>query len=254
MDKNKNINAFKIYTDKYDSTDTKIALKIEHTYHVAENALVIAEDLGLPGEDVDLAWFLGLLHDIGRFEQLRQYGTFLDARSVDHAEFGADILFKDGLIDEFDKYGLPADWLVLSEVAIREHNKLAVREGIDSRTRMFCDILRDADKVDIFRVIAEIPHEKRANYDNVPDRDGARDEVMQCVYEHRCVPRMFERTKFESLVSQCCMAFELVYPKSIIIVKEQEYLWQLLETKGDHSKTEMDQLAVLKDEIQKAWE
>ena len=90
MDKNKNINAFKIYTDKYDSTDTKIALKIEHTYHVAENALVIAEDLGLPGEDVDLAWFLGLLHDIGRFEQLRQYGTFLDARSVDHAEFRAD--------------------------------------------------------------------------------------------------------------------------------------------------------------------
>ena len=88
MNKNKNINAFKIYIDKYDSTDTKIALKIEHTYHVAENALVIAEDLGLPGEDVDLAWFLGLLHDIGRPRRAARSRARTGRNKSDHRRAG----------------------------------------------------------------------------------------------------------------------------------------------------------------------
>lgn len=33
-----------------------------------------------------------MLHDIGRFEQIRCFGTFNDGMSVDHAELGADIL------------------------------------------------------------------------------------------------------------------------------------------------------------------
>ncbi len=47
-------------------------------------------------EDVDLAWLVGLLLDIGRLEQLKQYGTFLDADSFDHARYGAEILFGKG--------------------------------------------------------------------------------------------------------------------------------------------------------------
>ena len=42
-----------------------------------------------------------MLHDIGRFEQIRRFGTFNDVQSVDHAEFGADLLFKEGLIRKF---------------------------------------------------------------------------------------------------------------------------------------------------------
>ena len=42
-----------------------------------------------------------MLHDIGRFEQIRRFGTFNDAQSVDHAEFGADLLFKECLIRKF---------------------------------------------------------------------------------------------------------------------------------------------------------
>ena len=48
--------------------------------------------MGLTGEDKDVAWLLGMLHDIGRFEQIRCFGTFNDGMSVDHAELGADIL------------------------------------------------------------------------------------------------------------------------------------------------------------------
>lgn len=74
--------AFKSYTDAYDATNPRIALKIEHTYHVAEACDAVAREQGWSSDDIDLAWLCGLLHDIGRFEQLRRWDTFKDAESM----------------------------------------------------------------------------------------------------------------------------------------------------------------------------
>ena len=82
MNKKEALGAFKSYADLYDTDDIKIKLKIDHTYRVADIAFWIGASVGA---DPDFSWFLGLLHDIGRFEQLTQYGTFKDAESVDHA-------------------------------------------------------------------------------------------------------------------------------------------------------------------------
>ena len=60
-------NTFQEYTDRYDSTDPKIKLKIDHTYRVADLCERIAKSLDLLQEDIDLAWLSGMLHDIGRF-------------------------------------------------------------------------------------------------------------------------------------------------------------------------------------------
>ena len=92
---------FAAYTKKYDATDGKIKLKIDHTYRVAEFCEQIAKSIGLCEADVDLAWTIGMLHDIGRFEQVKRYNTFIDSESVDHAQFGADLLFKEGLLAAF---------------------------------------------------------------------------------------------------------------------------------------------------------
>ena len=74
---------FREYTDAYDATDEKIKLKIDHTYRVAELCERIAKAERMEKTEVDLAWLLGMLHDVGRFEQLRRYGTFSDADSID---------------------------------------------------------------------------------------------------------------------------------------------------------------------------
>lgn len=81
------------YTDAYDATNPRIALKIEHTYHVAEACDAVAREQGWSSEDIDLAWLCGLLHDMGRFEQLRRWDTFKDAESMSHAVLGIEILF-----------------------------------------------------------------------------------------------------------------------------------------------------------------
>ena len=84
--------AFKSYTDAYDATNPRIALKIEHTYHVAEACDAVAREQGWSSEDIDLAWLCGLLHDMGRFEQLRRWDTFKDAESMSHAALGIEVL------------------------------------------------------------------------------------------------------------------------------------------------------------------
>ena len=249
MDRNRAEQVFRDYSEKYDTSDVKITLKIDHTFRVASIADRIAGSLKA---DRDFAWFLGLLHDIARFEQHTRYGTFKDAKSVDHAEFGADLLFRgDRLIDAFPKYtGIP-DWESVAETAIRLHNKLNLPDGLDKTTYLYSTILRDADKCDIFRVLTEPPFDER-NVRICEAADPARDVIMDCVRGHRCVPRTFERSEFESLMSQCCMAFELVYPESRKIVSEQGYLDKLLSVGTEGAAKE--QMEILRAEIKKAGE
>ena len=235
--------AFKEYTDRYDSSDIKIKLKTDHTYRVADNAVLIAQDLGLSENSVFLSYCMGVLHDFGRFEQVKRYGTFVDRASVDHAELGADLLFKEGHIrDFFDENDPDPDTLNLIELVIRQHNKLSLPDTLNEKERLFCNIIRDADKIDIFRVLAEIEYEDRnvpgMGNNNGTERTGANDSIMQCVREHRCVPREPGRNQFEVWVARMCMAFELVYPISRRLTKEQGYLARILNRKTSTAQEE----------------
>ena len=257
IDRKSAAEAFNAYTAGYDHRDSMILHKIVHTYRVAANCERIAGSLGKSSDHVNFAWFLGLLHDIGRFEQVRRYGTFLDSVSVDHAEFGADLLFRDDLLSSFPVQNLSKEWIELLETAIRLHNKLTLPEDLDERTRCFCDLIRDADKVDIFRVVAELPFEERIGTSKglIGEGDEASDEVMECVYGHRCVPRDIRRNRFEGQISHCCLAFELVYPESREMALEQGYLISLLAEEDEEGRPlwnerGREQLRILRNEIE----
>ncbi len=261
MDRKQAVQVFRSYAAGYDAADPMIRLKIVHTFRVAGLCDRIAASLGLQGAELDLAWFLGLLHDIGRFEQVRRYGTFFDAQSVDHAELSADILFREGLIDSFPTEGLPEGWRELSETAVRQHNKLALPEALTGRTRRYAEILRDADKVDIFRVVAEIPMEERLGKSSAILREdgGASPEVMECVYAHCCVPRSARRSKFDAQLGHGCMAFELVFPESRKIAEEQGFLDRILAETDENGKQiwnekETEALRILRSELKKDFE
>lgn len=133
---------FKVYTSAYDVTDEKVRLKIAHTYRVAELCERIARAEQMPGEDVELAWLLGMLHDVGRFEQLRRYNTFIDAESIDHAQLGADILF--GNADGEGKirdYIADTDEDELIETAVRVHSAYRIPEGLPERVARLSHVL-----------------------------------------------------------------------------------------------------------------
>ena len=75
IDRNKALGAFAAYAARYNDRDPKVKLKIDHTYRVAGLCARIAAAQGLDAAGVDLAWLCGLLHDVGRFEQLRSQGS-----------------------------------------------------------------------------------------------------------------------------------------------------------------------------------
>ena len=263
IDRKKVKNVFKKYTDNYDTSDEKIKLKVDHTYRVAALSERIARSLGLGDDDTNLAWLIGMLHDIGRFEQLKNYGTFSDAESIDHAHYGVELLFEDGIIEKFvgenaakdlkgtkdlketavkseneEKETKEISELDILRTAIWNHSTYRVEEGLTDRVKMFCNIIRDADKIDILKVNYDVTLE--VIYDVTTEElknSGVTDKVMKAFMEHHAVLRSLKKTPIDNLVGHAALVFELVYNESFKIVKEQGYIEKMLSYVSDNQDT-----------------
>lgn len=254
IDRKKIMDEFAGYTKDYDISDEKIKLKVEHTYRVAGLCDRIARSLGLAEEDIDLAWAIGMLHDIGRFDQVRQYGTFSDADSVDHAHYASELLFDKGMIVDYFGSANPgiynyienentcsaglSESLGIIKKAVYNHSAYKIEEGLCEREVLFCNIIRDADKLDIFKVVNDTPLEDIYSVDKeeIPKAEVT-NAVMQALREKHAVLRSLKKTPADYIAAYIALVFELVFPESFYIAKEQGYLDKLLDFKTDNQVT-----------------
>ena len=198
-------------------------------------------------EEITVAWTCGMLHDIGRFEQVRRFHTFMDAESVDHAKFGAELLFgEEKLIRRFlDE----ADWDRRIQDAIYWHSAYRLPDSL--KEDLFCHILRDADKLDILRVNLETPLEEIYNVTTEELRQSVvTPEVMDAVKGHHTVLRSVKKTPVDHVVGHICLTFELVYPESRKIVREQGYLDRMMQFESENPKT-LEQFGEIREEMQR---
>lgn len=223
IDINEAKKAFKEYVKKYNPEDEKIKLKILHIERVAQNSKRIAENLGLNQEDIELAELIGLLHDIGRFEQVRLYHTFVDKDSINHGEYGAKILFEEGLIrkfikeDKFDK---------IIKLAIINHNRNEIQEGISEREKLHCKIIRDADKTDIFKIL--VTGDKKTVWEKADlSEDKISDEIYREFIEEQKIDYKERRTSADILVCHFCYIYDLNFAITKKIIKENNYIDKL---------------------------
>lgn len=237
--------SFKDYLKVYDVSDGNIELKIRHTYGVVASSEYIAKNLELDEENIQLAKLIALLHDIGRFEQVKVTESFADNKKFDHAEYGVKILFKDNLIRNFikeDKY----DNIIYK--AIINHNKYKIEEGLEKRELLHSKIIRDADKLDNFRVKEEDKLENIFPMKYNPDTI-VYEEITDKVYEEfmakRAILRDYIVNQVDTWISFIAFIFDLNFEASLKYVKEKGYIDKLvdrIEYKNEDTKQKMEQI------------
>lgn len=211
---------FKEYVKNYDAEDEKVKLKISHIERVSQIAKKIAEGLNLSEEDIELAELIGLLHDIGRFEQIKQYHTFVDKDSINHGEYGVQILFEKGLIREFIKTD---EFDEIIKLAILNHNRAKIEKGLTKREYLHAQIIRDADKTDIFYVLTV--EDKKAIWESSDlSNDVITDEIYREFMEDKVINYQNRQTSVDILVSHFAFVYDLNFEQTLKILKENNYL------------------------------
>jgi len=137
------------YTDDPVHNQT-ISLKQEHTERVCKEIVMLGQALHLVAQDMLLAETIALFHDVGRFQQYAAYGTFKDTISENHAELGLKELARHqvfSICSDMDQS--------LITKTIGYHNVRTLPENEDERCLFFARLVRDADKLDIWRVFID---------------------------------------------------------------------------------------------------
>lgn len=197
------IEEFKKYVSNYDLNNSKIRLKYNHCIRVMNLSHKYAIILGFSETDIELATLIGLLHDIGRFEQIKQYDSYNDLKTIDHADYGVEPLFNHGLIKNFWKN--EADYEII-KFAIQNHNKLSIANTTDERMLKHAKLIRDVDKIDIFYLAGVLDEtKKRASNDKINDN------IVRNILNHKLGSRKDVNNTNDEIAINYSFVFDLNY-------------------------------------------
>ena len=236
------IEEFKKYTKDYLEYGNMIKLKINHTLRVVTLCKTISEKLNLNEEDTHIAMMIGLLHDLGRFEQWKNYETFKDLDSIDHAELAIDILTKDNYIRKYikdDKY----DQIIIK--SIKYHNKFTIPKNMNKREKLFAKIIRDADKIDILYLYTT------KEIDLELDENAFTDIVYKTLLEHGTINRKDIKTKTDRLSVSLGFIYDINFKDSFKYLKDKNYMNIIVDIyiEKTNNKKLKEQLEELRKEI-----
>ncbi len=233
--------AFIEYVSNYNLDNPDIKLKYNHSFRVMKLQEKYAKLLGWNEEDVELARIIGLLHDIGRFEQLKVYNTYDDSISIDHADYSCVQLF---LKDEIKQFVTNEEWYPIIEFAIKNHNKRVLKKNKSERAMMHAKLIRDTDKIDIIFLLGSLkelnitPVDKKIskrvlndfmNHKEVRNKDtkSINDEIVLKysfvfdVYNDECLKELMKNFKSFSKLHKNNKELSEVYEKTCEYAKER---------------------------------
>lgn len=221
------------YTGNPES-DYAFRLKEAHTYRVCGNISLICHTLGLSSKERLLAKTMALFHDLGRFRQFRHYRTFNDRVSENHAALS---------ISELDTHKVlsicrqPEKELIVS--AITYHNVAALPERLPEQSLFFMRLLRDADKLDIWKVFCDHYRERDKKADaiqnktiemNIPDLPVCSEPVIAALQEGRCARVEDLKTLNDFKLLQISWVYDLNFAPSFYILYRHDYINQIAKS------------------------
>lgn len=219
---------FQIYLQEFDLHDPMIQLKVRHTFRVVDFSQYIAEDLKLDEDQTAIANLIALLHDIGRFDQLRIYHSYDDSKTMDHAKHGAKLLFgKENLIRRFLEH---SEYDHLIERAIWNHNLYQIEGGLTEQELLHAKLIRDSDKTDNFIVKDQEPLEAIFGIDLL---ELGREQVSDCILaeflKHRSIRKEDRITHMDMWISYLAFIFDYNFSPGLKLLREQKYIDKLID-------------------------
>lgn len=242
---NSALDEFFRYTEQF-KKNPKIDIKRKHSLRVMKNCEKLAIYLGLNNEEIELAKLIGLLHDIGRFEQINKYNTFLDRNSVNHAELGIKILFEDNKIRDFIQTN---QYDNLIRTSILNHNYREISNDIrDDKILLYCKIIRDADKIDIFPVVINDGIENAVVFD-IDDisKENLTCEIMKDCLNHKSCRKEYMKTNIDCIVVWISYIYNLNFNYSLKIIKDNNYIDKMIKLvnyKNEKTNNDMEKIRV----------
>jgi len=224
---------FADYTRSYYSNDKEdqknILLKVEHTDNVCGNIARIARGSSLDDNQTMLAEAVALFHDVGRFSQYTKYKTFRDAISINHGLLGSKILIEEKVLQR-----LPGDEQQLIIQAVKYHNAFAIPTLPDNKTISFLKLIRDADKLDIFRVFIkyyESPVEERASATafSMPDTPEYSHIMLACIMNNHVASYATIRNENDFKLMKLSWIYDLHYKESVRLLVENNYMNRIID-------------------------
>jgi hypothetical protein len=215
---------FDSYVAGYYGSDGKshgaIHLKEDHTARTCKEITLIGRALELAEADLLLAETIALFHDLGRFPQWGRYGTFIDRDSEDHARLGLAELARFKVLNP-----IAADEATLVEAAIRHHNAKELPGHLAPRSLFFARLLRDADKLDIWRLVIE---EKRRRGDGSRLRPHSRELLLE-IHDGRIPDFDLVQAPGDMQLLRLAWVYDLNFTATCREVLERGYLEALFE-------------------------
>ena len=202
-------------------------LKEEHTHKVCENMVAIAGSLRLDPDRARLAEAIALFHDVGRFPQYQRYKTYRDSISANHAGLGAAVLIEKNVLN-----CLPDAEKDLIVRTVAMHNVFAIPGKLDGDSLLFLKMVRDADKLDIWRVFSEYYAQRdedrpQAAGLGLPDTPEYSPEVLTSLQRREMVQLSSLRTMNDFKLLQLAWIFDLNFVRSLELVMERSCIEQI---------------------------
>jgi len=207
-----------------------IDLKREHSLKTSEIIKDLGQSENLIESDLLLAECIALLHDVGRFTQLAQYGTFSDSKEVNHANMGVTILEEEQILKHLDE---EEQNIILK--AIGMHNMAKLPKIQDKNLLFFTEILRDADKLDIYRIVSEHYCSKKINPNkmlelDLPEKPDISKKVYNCIIGEKVVNIENVMTLNDFKLMHMSWVYDMHLKRSYQIVNEKSYLKKIFDT------------------------
>ena len=214
---------FTKYTDRFDTKNPKIDLKIKHSIRVMKISEEIARKKVLDKEQIELASLIGLLHDIGRFKQYTKYKTYTDHISIDHGDLGVKILFEENKIKD---YVTEEKYYKIIEEAIKNHNKYILEtKNLTNQEKLFCELIKDADKIDILYEAAEIFWKGE---EEQVQKSVITKEVEKNFLENKLIENKIKKTEADKIVGMISFIYDINFKESLKIIKERDYINKII--------------------------